>query len=72
MTNAGTSAEPTVKKFGSGSRYFPGTTANSLFASASSDFDFGTGNFTVEGWFYKIDVLANKDRAMFSSAFASW
>lgn len=67
-TNTNTQANSSVVKFGAGSRYFPGTTANNLLYAGGGDFNFGTGNFTVEGWFYKLDAptVTNNDRAMFS------
>jgi hypothetical protein len=38
-------------KFGGSSMYFDGT-GDYLFARSIPDLTFGTGNFTVEGWFY--------------------
>jgi hypothetical protein len=37
-------------KFGGSSMNFPGTTAAYLSVSSDTDFQFGTGNFTVEAW----------------------
>ena len=73
-TNSGTSLSTTTKKFGNGAWYFPGTTANNLLYGASSDFNFGTGDFTLEGWFYKLDAptVTNNDRAMISGVWGSW
>jgi hypothetical protein len=39
-------------KFGSASALFDGTT-DYLSVATSTDFGFGTGDFTIEGWFYK-------------------
>lgn len=74
VTNTNTQASGAAAKFGSGSRYFPGTTANNLLYAGNGDFNFGTGNFTVEGWFYKLDAptVTNNDRAMFSGQWGSW
>lgn len=73
-TNTGTSNNTSIVKFGSGSRYFPGTTANNLLVAAAGDFNFGTSNFTIEGWFYKLDAptATNNDRAMFSGQWGSY
>ena len=40
-----------IKKYGTGSMYFDGT-GDYLFASPSQNFSFGTGDFTIEAWFY--------------------
>jgi hypothetical protein len=39
-----------VKKYGTGSMYFDGS-GDWLTSPANQDLSFGTGNFTVEGWF---------------------
>ena len=41
-----------VKKFGTGSMYFNGSTSNRIKPPASDLYTFGTGNFTVEAWIY--------------------
>jgi hypothetical protein len=41
-----------VKKFGTGSMYFDGN-GDVLKTPPASAFTFGTGDFTVEGWFYQ-------------------
>lgn len=49
--NGGAQISTTQSKFG-GSSLFTGTSGNNfLQIPASNDFIFGTGNFTVEGWF---------------------
>ena len=40
-----------VKKYGTGSLSFDGSTAN-LYGSTKQSLSFGTGDFTVEAWFY--------------------
>ena len=40
-----------VKKFGTGSMYFDGT-GDYIAATDSPSWDFGTGDFTLEGWIY--------------------
>jgi hypothetical protein len=40
-----------VKKYGTGSLYFDGT-GDWMFAPDSPSWDFGTGDFTLEGWIY--------------------
>ena len=41
-----------VKKFGTGSMAFDGSTSNRIRPPASDLYAFGTGNFTVEAWVY--------------------
>ena len=41
-----------VKKWGSGSLYFNGTGSYLSNNAASQLYNFGTGDFTIEGWFY--------------------
>jgi hypothetical protein len=41
-----------VKKYGTGSMYFDGT-GDCLLALSNPQGDFGSGNFTLEGWFYQ-------------------
>jgi len=38
------------KKFGSSSMYFPSSSPSYISTASTSAFDFGTGNYTVEGW----------------------
>lgn len=44
-----------VKKFGTGSMYFDGT-GDYLTIPTSSNFDFGSGNLTIEGWINVPDI----------------
>jgi len=46
-------------RFGEASMYFDGSTGN-LVSPYSSDHVFGTGDFTVEGWFYFTDINTNQ------------
>ena len=47
------SVDTSVKKYGTGSAKFDGV-GDGLTIPSSSDFGFGTGDFTIEGWFYHI------------------
>lgn len=47
--------DTTTKKFGTGSMYFNGT-SDYIKLPASSDFSFGTGDFTVEAWVYPTNI----------------
>lgn len=58
------------KKFGTASGYFEGTTSK-LTVSNNSDFDFGSGNFTIDWWEYRtandtsaeLPIIARNDTA---------
>jgi len=50
LTNTGVTNSTSVSKFYGGSALF---SASRLDTTATSDFLFGTGDFTVEGWFYQ-------------------
>ena len=47
--------DTTVKKFGASSLELNGST-DYLGVSGNNDFGFGTGDYTIEGWFYLTDV----------------
>ena len=49
--NGNTTISTTQKKFGAGSAYFDGS-GDYLSIVNNGDFTFGTGDFTIEGWFY--------------------
>ena len=51
-SNNGAQLSTSVSKFGSASGLFDGTN-DYLSVATSSDFNFGTGDFTVEGFFYR-------------------
>jgi hypothetical protein len=65
-----TKVNTNVKKFGTGSIFFDGS-GDYLTAQNSSDFTFGTGDFTIEGWYYFIDGTTNAHRVMWSN-YSSW
>jgi hypothetical protein len=47
-----------VVKYGTGSIYLNGLNSY-LFGPNTPDLNFGSGNFTIEGWFYSISVATN-------------
>lgn len=53
-TDQNTHVENAVKKYGTGSYQFA-TSGDELIIPWGSQFDFGTGNFTIEGWVYPTD-----------------
>ena len=64
--NSSVTVSTTQKKFGNSSLYFSGRTADGgsnsyLSFAANSDFGFGSGDWTVETWFYKTTPLASLD-----------
>ena len=57
--------------YGNGEQVSGGTTANNiLITERSSDFTFGTGDFTIEGWFYTPD-LSNWNLLVGDNVYAS-
>jgi len=54
----------TQSKFGGSSIYFDGT-ADRLTLAASSDFAFGTNDFTIETWIYSEDISGATQRGFF-------
>ena len=61
LTKAGnTTASNTQRKFATSSAmYFDGTD-DYITVADSTDFDFGTGDFTMEGWYYATDVSGDR------------
>lgn len=59
-----------VKRMGAGSLLFDGSTA-SLSAGSSSDFNFGTGDFTIEAWVLKLSGT-NNFQSFFSTGATAW
>ena len=59
FTNVSVTVSTTSKKMGTGSARFNGSTSAINF-SASSSFNFGTTEFTIEGWFIVDNVTGNK------------
>ena len=47
-----TKVDQVLKKIGSGSCHVPSAVYSGLSVGASTDWNFGTGDFTIEGWFY--------------------
>lgn len=64
LTNHGVVVSNTVSKFGTGSMYFDGT---SYLSFESTNFNFGTGDFTIEFW-ARPEVLEASDRFLFSGS----
>ena len=63
MTAVGnTHTDTTIKKIGTASGQFDGT-GDFISTPNSADFNFGTGDFTFEGWFY---TTATTDQILFS------
>jgi hypothetical protein len=46
-----------TKKFGTGSIFFNGTGSSYVLVENSADFDFGSGNFTVDWWEYRLNAI---------------
>ena len=71
ITNTGSvNVNTTTKKYGTGSIFFDGI-GDYLTAQNSNAFTFGTGDFTIEGWYYFIDGTTNAHRVMWSN-YSSW
>lgn len=51
VTPASATTSTTQSKFGGSSGYFDGSSSSALTIPASSVFNFGTGDFTIESWF---------------------
>jgi len=51
LANGDAQLDTTIKKFGTGSLMLDGT-GDSASTASDTDFGFGTGQFTIEGWFY--------------------
>jgi hypothetical protein len=66
VTATGATISTVQKKFGAASGVFNNITNNKdrLSVSNSADFDFGTGDFTIDGWFYP--TFNNGDRIGFA------
>jgi hypothetical protein len=60
-TSYGTAALSTAqKKFGSASLYFDGSAGGAALTPTSTDFNFGTGDFTIEFWAYRVGSATNQ------------
>jgi hypothetical protein len=53
--NGSASATNVGAKFGKGSLYLNGS-GQDIYTTISSDFDFGTGNFTIDWWEYRLST----------------
>lgn len=69
----GAGATQTVlnKKVGTKAIKFDGTTAAYLRSHDSYDFEFGTGNFTVEGWYFFPSATTGTQKVLFDIAYLS-
>ena len=72
MTVTGnTQINTSIKKFGTGSIYFDGS--SDVLSSTNTAFNLGAGDFAIEGWYYFTDGSSNTLRVMWSNyAGASW
>lgn len=71
IETAGTTRVNTsIKKYGTGSMYFDGSSW--LYTPAKPENYFGTGNFTIEGWFYFLNAATNVDNGMFGNYLTGW
>jgi hypothetical protein len=61
--NGGASHSTSQSKIGSSSIDLSGSTTDYLSVPDSADWDFGTNDFTIEGWFYPTDISV--DRGLF-------
>lgn len=59
-----------IKKYGTGSIYFDGSSW--LYSPSKPENYFGTGNFTIEGWFYFLNAATNVDNGMFGNYLTGW
>lgn len=59
-----------IKKYGSSSIALDGT-GDWLYAPGSPAFHFGSGNFTIEGWFYFTNATANALQGIFTN-YTTW
>jgi hypothetical protein len=56
------------KKFGTGSAFFSSSGSDGIYASTyGSAFNFGSGDFTVEWWWYPLNLTSNAYQLIFSS-----
>lgn len=68
-TVSGATIDTGIKKFGAGSGKFVTASSQSVAYPDHSDFDVGSGSFTIDFWGYN---LANADSAVFQFYDASW
>ena len=70
FTGGSVTVSTAVKKMGEGSLLFNGSDA-SLYTGSSSDFNFGTGDFTIEVW-VRVASQTNNFQSFFSTGVTSW
>ena len=66
ITRNGNTTQGTFAPFRSGWSTFFNGTSDSLTVPAGTDFAYGTGDFTVEGWFYATSTLAANGSMLWS------
>ena len=54
------STTTTQSKYYGNAGYFDGSQADNVTHATSTDFEFGTGDWTVEGWFYPTNISGDK------------
>lgn len=59
ISNGNAQIDTTIKKFGTGSLMLDGT-GDYIAVANDPDFGFGTGTFSIEGWFYANNVSGTK------------
>ena len=69
---SGCTRSSTQAKFGTYSANFDGTAANSLYPNTSSNFAFGTGDWTVEMWFYPSGTGSGQGGFSYSSSSSAY
>lgn len=70
FTGGSVTVSTAVKKMGEGSLLFNGSDA-SVYTGSSSDFNFGTGDFTIEVW-VRVASQTNNFQSFFSTGASSW
>lgn len=70
FTGGAVTVSNSVKQMGAGSLLFNGSDA-SLYTGSSSDFNFGTSDFTIEVW-VRVASQANNFQSFFSTGVGAW
>jgi hypothetical protein len=70
VTDSGATINTSIKKFGAGSSLFGNTHVRFISIPDSDDWNFGNGDFTIDFWYYPIDVgvpngIDTEDRVYF-------
>lgn len=72
MTKSGACVTSTTKaKYGVSAGYFDGATSSYISTPATADFNFGTGDFTVEAW-VNYTALPTQTAAWGGSTYSTW